>query len=358
MADITALRRQWILIRTLCARRGGRTLADMAREMGVSLKTIRRDLDLFRGLGFPLEERVGEFNRKHWLITSPANQPPLYFTFEEAIALYLGRRFLEPLAGTIFWQAAQDVFKKLRSAFTEQALSHLAQFECLFHQTAVGASDYSQRGELIDTLMRGMEESKAVHILYRSQQATEPAFRDVYPYGMAYHRGSLYLVAFDPQEAKIKHYKVDRIERVEVSPFPFQRPADFDLERHLSPSFGIFQGDGDVSVTIRFLPPVVRYVLESSWHPSQQLVKQPDGSLLADFSLSSYAEIKSWALSFGANAVVLGPPELRREMVVEVERMAGRYRTPERPVEGAIGRKRPRRPQAAEPAASRDPPAS
>jgi hypothetical protein len=38
----------------------------MAADMGVNEKTIRRDLDLFRAVGFPLEETVGPYNRKSW----------------------------------------------------------------------------------------------------------------------------------------------------------------------------------------------------------------------------------------------------------------------------------------------------
>ncbi len=47
MAEESPLVRQWILLRTLCARRHGATVKEMAQEMGVSDKTIRRDLDTF-----------------------------------------------------------------------------------------------------------------------------------------------------------------------------------------------------------------------------------------------------------------------------------------------------------------------
>jgi len=43
MTDESPLVRQWILLRTLCARRYGATVKEMAEEMQVSEKTIRRD---------------------------------------------------------------------------------------------------------------------------------------------------------------------------------------------------------------------------------------------------------------------------------------------------------------------------
>ena len=90
----------------------------------------------------------------------------------------------------------------------------------------------------------------------------------------------------------MRHYKLDRVEAVEVSPFPFQRPEGFDLAAHLAALFGVDSGDGDYRVRVRFLPPASRYVLESTWHASQQLMPKKDGSLIADFRLSGLEEVK------------------------------------------------------------------
>ena len=105
MAAQSPLLRQWVLLKTLCARSEGATVKEMIATMGVSEKTIRRDLETFQKVGFPLEETVGDHGRKSWRIVPAADQPGFGFTFDEAIALYLGRRFLEPLAGTVFWEA-------------------------------------------------------------------------------------------------------------------------------------------------------------------------------------------------------------------------------------------------------------
>ena len=244
MHDRTPIHRQWLLLKSLSARRHGQTLREMAADAGVNTKTIRRDLDLFRDLGFPLEETTGAFGRKTWVMKSPCDQPPLSFRFDEALALYLSRRLLEPLAGTLFWDATQSAFRKIRASLGEPALAYAERMACFFHPTTVGVSDYSRKAKLLDELTVAIEESHAAHLLYQSDRATEPAFRDVYPYGFIYHHASIYLVALDPVADWIKHYKVDRVEAVEVSTFPFQRPPDFDIAAHLSPSFGVYLSDG------------------------------------------------------------------------------------------------------------------
>lgn len=328
MAEQTPLVRQWIVLKTLSARRHGVTVAELAQELSVHEKTIRRDLETFQQAGFPLDEEVGEHGRKSWRLRHAGGSPEIAFAFDEALALYLGRRFLDPLAGTYLWQAAQNAFKKVRACLGPAALAYLDKMAGGLHHTQVGASDYSQQADLIDELLRGVEERKATHLVYQSLQATEPVTYEVHPYGLAYHRGSLYLIAWSRDHDEVRTFKVDRVREVEVSAFPFHRPEDFDLERYLSGSFGIFRGDGEVRVVVRFAPAVARYVSESRWHASQELQPQADGSVRAEFQLSSTEEIMRWLLGFGRHAVVLEPDELREALRAEAAAVAAHYAAP------------------------------
>lgn len=319
MSDESALIRQWRLLKLLSSRHYGATVKELASEMQVNEKTIRRDLQTFEQVGFPLEEIVGERGRKSWKVRGSKDQPELNFALDEALALYMGRRFLEPLAGTFFWEAAQSAFKKIRACLGKSALQYLENIAGKLHHRVVGAGDYSKKADLIDHLMQAIEEHKQTFLAYRSQQATEPVSYPVYPYGLTYFRGSLYLIAHAPDHDEIRHYKVDRIEEVDVTALPFNRPGDFDLDKHLAGSFGVFQGRGNVTVKVRFAPTVARYVSESRWHESQQLAKQRDGGLTATFELSNTEEIGRWILSFGKHALVLEPKELRERIADEAE---------------------------------------
>jgi len=296
VSDTAPLVRQWILLRTLSARHHGATVKD--------------------------------HGGKKWRIEVGGNQPGLSFAFDEALALHLGRRFLEPLAGTLFWEAAQRAFRKIRATLGPRALKYIERFGGMFHQTMSGAGDYSKKAEIIDQLMLGIEDSRAVFITYQSMQATEAVTYDIYPYGLSYHRGSLYLVGWAPQHEEIRHWKVDRVEDADVTEFHFQRPKDFDLREHFTKSFGVFHGDGEVHVKVRFSQEVARYVQESKWHPSQQLSPQADGSLVAEFDLDGTEEIKRWVLGFGRRAEVLEPAALRDEVRDELTATAHQYEKP------------------------------
>jgi predicted DNA-binding transcriptional regulator YafY len=94
----------------------------------------------------------------------------------------------------------------------------------------------------------------------------------------------------------------------------------------LARSFGVFHGEGDVHVKVRFSPTVARYVEEGRWHASQKLTREKDGSVLAEFDLSSTEEIKRWVSGFGKEAEVLEPESLRQEITDELQSSLLQYR--------------------------------
>ncbi len=350
----TPIQRQWQILISLMSRRQGQTIKEMAHEVGVNSRTIRRDLDTLRGAGFPLQERVTEHGRKHWAIAEGGTQVPIQFNWSEAVALYLGRRLLDPLAGTNFWQAAQTAFAKIRAMLGEAALVQLGKlsheflprpgsagrgsgrgdFFDFFHQTMPGRSDYEGKAELIDHLMVSIEDHRIAFVAYQSERATEPVSLEMYPYGIVYHKGSLYLVAFSRDHNKIRHFKIDRVSGVDVQTLQFTPDANFNLQKHLSNSFGIFGGEEHLGnpqkIRIRFSSEAARYVQEKAWHTSQRLTKEKDGSVILEVHLDHTHEIKSWVLGFGPKATVLEPASLRDEIVRDLEEVLKSYHPKQR----------------------------
>lgn len=327
MADISPLLRQWTLLRLLDARRQGATLREMSEETGVSPKTITRDLNLLRRVGFPIAETVADHGRKHWKLGDAARQPSLGFTLEEAAALYLGRQFLEGLAGTLFWSGAQSAFQKIRAALGEPALRHLQKLASAVYLHTHALADYTGRAELIDRLMVAIEDHRLTVITYQSLRSTEPVtLYDIHPYALVHHRGALYVIGWSKDHDAIRTFKVDRISDADVLPLQFERPADFDPQTYLAHSFGIFAGDAPPQrVRVRFAPDVARILEEKRFHPSQHLTRDRDGHVLAEYHLSHLEEFQSWVLSFGPLAEVLEPDGLREAVHRTLTEAAARY---------------------------------
>jgi predicted DNA-binding transcriptional regulator YafY len=327
MSDHAPIARQWRLLQILSARRQGATVRELAAEMEVVDKTIRRDLVFLAKTGFPLTETVGDYNRKSWKLETSPGIASLKFNMTEILSLYLARRFLEPLAGTSAWEGAQSAFKKIRATLSDSAIDYLDKLARVFQQTPLASADYSQHAELIERLLIATEDRKITWIVYQSARATEPVSTEVYPLTLVWHRGSLYLLAHAREDDKVKTYKVDRITEVEVSDLKFNLPEDLDAQRFLSSSFGIISGDGTVTkVSVRFDPTVARYVTERKWHATQKLTKQRDGSLLAEFHLGDLREFRAWLLSFGSHAEVLEPETLKIDLIETINAMTNVYR--------------------------------
>jgi predicted DNA-binding transcriptional regulator YafY len=333
MPDNSPMLRQWQVMLTLLERREGMSVQELAAQHAVNEKTIRRDLVLLRQVGFSLDETRADHGRKFWRM-SAAKAPPLTLNWEEAISLYLARQFLEsPLGGTYFWKAANSAFAKIRAGLGDAELKYIDQMSRALRLTSVGIGRYAGKAPFLDQLTRAIEDRLVTLLTYQSERSTEPVTREIHPYAWIFHRNSPYLVAFATEHGEVRLYKADRIHDVDVSSLQYPRVIDFDLDDYLSGSFGIYRGRNThngqpIPIRVRFLPPVVQYVSEKQWHPSQTLTPQRDGSLLAEFRLTATEEIKRWLLSFGANAIVLEPQSLVTEIADELRKILNSYEHP------------------------------
>ncbi|HET6881639.1 MAG TPA: WYL domain-containing transcriptional regulator [Pirellulales bacterium] len=321
--DRSALLRQWLIVKAIAAAGGAATIKTLVERAGKSEKTIRRDLALLRKVGFPIVETSGDFGRKTFALEN-GELPRLDLCYDEALALFFCRRAVLPLAGTMFWQSADNAFTKIKASLGRRAADYLDRMFSRVYHTQIGG-DYAGKSELIDRLLVAVEECRVAFITYHSSRSSEPLTYPIEPYGLIAHRGSLYVVGHSQQHNEVRHWKVDRLESVTVERFPFERPADFDLERHLAGSLGIYHGRQSVRVRVRFTPAAARYLREKRMHASQRITRQRDGGAIVEWTLTSTVEARSFILSFGSSAEVLEPAALRAEIAAEVAALAEKY---------------------------------
>ena len=63
-----------------------------------------------RAVGLNVVELTEKFGLKRWRVESDTTKfPKLHW--DEAAAIYLGRRFLEPMAGSLFWEVSQKALQ-------------------------------------------------------------------------------------------------------------------------------------------------------------------------------------------------------------------------------------------------------
>jgi len=312
----TQTQRHTKLIRLIVLGEGQRGVGELAELLGVSEKTVRRDLASLRELGLPIQDRVTAHGRKTFDISRDAI-PQIRFSYDEAFALLLCQAYTSIYDGTSLGESAQAAFEKVLVALGPLEKRYLDRMLPRVHQSIVGGN-YRQHNDILEAITLGIEESRATFITYHSAGSTEPVTYDIHPYAIAEHRGSLYVVGFSCHRNAVRTWKVDRMLDAAVTEVPFNQPREFDAAAHFAGAFSIVTGNEPVTVRIRFTGTATRYVQEKRMHSTQRNIENTDGTVEATFHLTSTFEIKSWILSFGSAAEVLEPDSLRQEIHQEL----------------------------------------
>src|SRR5260370_6758914 len=135
-------------------------------------------------------------------------------------------------------------------------------------------------------------------------------------------------MGLDEARGDIRTFRPDRIEAVALTSDRFELPASFDPSRLFAEAWGVVWSAAEPQlVVVRATGEGAARVQERTWHPSQRLDPQPDGSCVVTFRVSAPGEMYRWILQWGADVEVLAPPELRADIAAECARIVRRYQT-------------------------------
>lgn len=126
-----------------------------------------------------------------------------------------------------------------------------------------------------------------------------------------------YLVAREAGgDGRMQHYRLDRILSARLEADSFARDPGFDLAAHANRAFGSYHADQEYGdVVWRFTPAAATTAAEFLFHPTQELTREPDGSLTVRFTASGHLEM-AWHLYIWGDAVEVLAPQALRDMVV------------------------------------------
>jgi len=312
--------RQWSILRQIANARDW-TVPKLAREHGVCTRTIYRDLAALQAAGFPLydEEREG---RKYWRLESWPF-PRLHdvgFTFPELCAFYIHRGRLSgplPLAEDLS-SAMEKVLGTLPPALKDY-LDRLAAVVCWKSDVPVPAAGPIDQ----EALVRAAIEHRRVVMSYRSFSSGRVKEYTVEPYRLSAGNGSLYLYAYVPVYGEMRTFAVQRIQQLRVLDDHFD-PTGLPAGEPFGNSIRIGSGKPEL-VEVWFAPKLTAYIEERTWHPSQRLTRQPDGSLVMALRVAIDAPLRSWILGWGHLAQVLAPSKLATEILEELREASEHY---------------------------------
>ena len=298
----------------------GVPVSEIARLTGMTTRTVYRDINaLDDELGVPVYQagrgRYG-IDRKFFL-------PPLHLSVPEAIVLFLASRLIARWSDQ-YDTAVVSAFTKLSDALPQPIARHVA--ATMLTIEAHGADEPFSRS--FSAVARGWAEGRVVELDYDPGSAPRKKTR-VHPYFLEPDAAlrSVYLIGYDEPAGAMRTYKVERIRTATLTTDRYEIPADFDPDAWLANSWGIWSSEGTpaVQIRVRFDRSVAHRVREAVWHRSQRLTDIDDGGVELAVTVAGIVEIQSWILSWGGDAEVLEPAELREEIAASVRRAAERY---------------------------------
>jgi predicted DNA-binding transcriptional regulator YafY len=136
---------------------------------------------------------------------------------------------------------------------------------------------------------------------------------------------TIYVLGYSQVVQALRTYKLERIRHAELTKEQFEVDPTFNGPELLQRAWGVMYGDEEpVRVRLQFSATVTPRVRETRWHPSQEIRLTRDGcewtALIGDL-----VEIEPWIRGWGADCVVLEPPELRERMLIHLRRAMQHY---------------------------------
>src|SRR5918992_1379755 len=298
----------------------GVPVAEIARLTGMTVRTVYRDI---RALEEELDVPVFQAGRGRYGIDRKFFLPPLRLSVPEAIVLFLASRLIARWSDQ-YDAAVVSAFTKLADALPQPIARHVAAT-----MLAVGEHESNEPfTRSFSAVARGWAEGRVVELVYDPGTGQEKRTR-VHPYALEPDAAlrSVYLIGHDEPAGAMRTYKVERIRTATLTQDRYEIPDDFDPDRWLANSWGIWSSEGTptVLVRLRFAAEVAHRVREAIWHRSQQLTELPDGGVELSVTVAGIVEIQPWILSWGGAVEVLEPDELREAVASSVHQAAERY---------------------------------
>ena len=294
---------------------------EIARRVGVTTRTVYRDLHA-------LEDEVDIKTWSAdglWGVVSEAFLPPLKLTLDEAMAVVLSARLMVRYADKYDPDLAA-AFEKLEDVLPPVLADHVERTMDVLAEVPRDA-DFNER---VHRLVRAWAERRIVTFRYEpAAYAPDAAPRDavVHPYLIepSLQTHALYLIGYDETRDGLRTFKIERVRDVVLTPRSFEPPESGELERTLLRAWDIIADQPTTRVVLRFDRAVAARVRETTWHPSQRLTAEGDGSLRFEATVAGPIEIRLWILSWGDAVEVLEPPALRDDVAATHARAARRY---------------------------------
>ncbi len=186
-------------------RRRVTTAAQLASALGVSVRTVYRDVQDLSLSGVPVVGEAGV----GYALAKGFELPPLMFTADEVEALVLGARIVKAWGGPELRKAADEALGKALSVLPRSLRDGIP-------DAALFAPDFHVRGQLtrhLELFRRAVRLRLVLRLAYRDRKGDATA-RRIHPLGLFFWGGAWSVGAWCELRGGFRNFRLDRVEEV------------------------------------------------------------------------------------------------------------------------------------------------
>lgn len=185
----------------------------LAEELGVSLRTLYRDIATLQAQGAPIEGEagIGYVLKPGYLL------PPLMFTTEEIEALVLGSQWVAKTGDPRLADAAREALARI-GAVLPPDLRDALDTSGLF----IVAPARPQQALPLADLRRALREELKIDIVYRDA-AGAPSRRTIWPFALGFFETVRVVAAWCELREGFRSFRLDRITEATITPERYPR---------------------------------------------------------------------------------------------------------------------------------------
>ena len=190
----------------------GRTLA---AELGVSLRTLYRDIATLQAEGVPIEGEagVGYVLRPGYVL------PPLMFTRDEIEAMVLGAQWVAERGDDRLRADAHNALAKIRAVVPSSVRREMEWCTLLVPLKESARVD----SRLVAAVRRAIRADAKLEISYRDPTNVVTR-RTIWPFAIAFFDEAQIVLAWCEMRKGFRHFRVDRVESLVSTCVTYQRP--------------------------------------------------------------------------------------------------------------------------------------
>ncbi|MEQ4725612.1 WYL domain-containing protein [Nonomuraea sp. B19D2] len=288
--------------------------AELAERLGVTTRTVRRDVDRLRELGYPVHATAGT---PGYRLGAGSDLPPLLLDDDEAVAVAVGLR--TAAGGTVagIEETSVRALAKLERVLPAR-LRHRVHALQSMTVPMTGASPPVDP-EVLTAIAAACRDHEGLRFDYRSREGRESR-RSAEPHRLVHSGRRWYLVGWDIDKEDWRTYRVDRLRlRTPNGPrFVPRDPPDEDLAAYMSRAIS----SAPYRYQARFTMHAPAEVVTGHMPPTTGTVEPVDAETCVLLcGANNLDEIVVWVALMDIGFEVHDPPELVERIGVMADRL-------------------------------------